>query len=675
MELTGTVYAGKPPPDYPVTPVMGNPDADLGPVPPIEEVTPAVTGSLTLGRAKGAPTVGVVGPEGGTVEVTKRGDPLKGLTITVPPDALPATVSFSVSSRPIKGHSYGPLIDPASPLITVEAGDVTAEDFISVRIPVRIPDGSFAMAFYVDPASGGLEGLPLLAQDASGLTIGTRHFSSFFVSLIELADLPDYLDSGFRPGVDDWQFTNYGSYIKPNGHCSGQSVSAMYHYIERHKKGGASSLFGLYDNNGAEPTTDLWLDDSDGYRLASMVQHDTDWSSMANKLFINSQGLADWMHRAALRYAIAVTGEPQELFIYSSDRSSGHAIIAYRVTPSFIQVADPNFPGKHRAIRWDESTQDLRPYSSGANAGDIAQNGVTVYTQILYAAKSASVDWQKVAQRWAEFDAGTIGDGVFPSPVLEAQNAAGDWLPLVDGYQASSQQLTVRLRDPSAVDNVMLQVFRGLESTPAASAKNTGHEAKVTIDLEDGDNPLGFSLRDALPAWPSYEYVDFIRLSVKPAPVGTMYTLNLRFDGGCDPFFDPTYGSWSRVQPLPIRIHKESAFADYAADFQEKHLVVTGTGTFDPKTGKVSIPSLSATFTRDMTHEDGTPLTGRETLVMSLSGTVTNDPAVEWESFPLEASGTVDVDYPQRYRATPGIMCSATVTEGRLKEGWADGGL
>ena len=65
-----------------------------------------------------------------------------------------------------------------------------------------------------------------------------------------MAALPATVDSGFRPGVDDWQFTNYGSYVAPTGHCEGQSVSAIWYYVNQRLGGGASPLYGLYDDNG-----------------------------------------------------------------------------------------------------------------------------------------------------------------------------------------------------------------------------------------------------------------------------------------------------------------------------------------------------------------------------------------------------------------------------------------
>ncbi len=486
------------------------PIVEDGDVPAPEQPTP-VSGKLSLGPATQL-AAQAIGAAGGTIAVSRPGEPLDGLRLEVPAGAFAGDRTVTISSRPVTGSDYGPLVTPAGPLVTIDDGGGYADGLLRLRIPATIPDGAVAGVFYYDEVTGRLEGLPTVAVDATGITIATRHFSGLLPA-IATGGLPDTVDSGFRPGVDDWQFTNRGSIIAPGGHCSGQAVSAMYYYTERRRAIGAASLFGTYDDNGGTPTPALWVDDSDGYRLASMVQHDTDFDSWAAKLFENSEKTPDAIHRMALRYAMAVTGEPQQLLIYDANGGSGHAITAYRVTRDRIFVADPNYPGRLRTIRWDDATQDLLTYSSGTNAASIAQDGAVAYEQLLYSAKSAIADWGRIGQRWAEFDAGTVGDGTFPGFVVEAlagKDAAGKevWVPLVDGYQTPDKKLTIRLRDPAAHDSVTMRVYPGTSATPVGP-----FSGKQTIDLADGANPLGIS-EFGNRAGAGWQYVDFVRLTV-----------------------------------------------------------------------------------------------------------------------------------------------------------------
>ena len=130
-------------------------------------------------------------------------------------------------------------------MITVDNGGGYSDELMYVKVPVKVPEGYFAMGFLYDEKTKQLEGMPLVASDANSITVATRHFSSFFISMIEKALLKKDIDSGFCPGIDDWQFTNYGSYIAPGGHCEGQSLSAMWYYCTQSRRQGCMPLRAL----------------------------------------------------------------------------------------------------------------------------------------------------------------------------------------------------------------------------------------------------------------------------------------------------------------------------------------------------------------------------------------------------------------------------------------------
>ena len=491
-----------------------------GPPPPVEQVTPGLTGHLQLGPEV-EPEGSFIWPEGGTISIDRPGDLLDGVVLTVPAGAYDSDLPFTVRAQPITGQGFGPLIHPVSPLITVDNGGRYADQLMTLRIPAAIPDGAITAAFFYDDADGTLEGVPLVARNSTGVTVATRHFSSIFVTIV-LEGLPDIIDSGFRPGVDDWQFVNDGSYIAAGGHCSGQSVSAIWYYLERSRSGGASRLYGLYDDDGGTPTPGFDQDDADGYRLASMVQTDSDFDSWGAQLFEYSEQSPDSMHRDALRYSMAVTGEPQEILLYDANGRHGHAVVAYRITRDWILVADPNYPGMHRGIRWDEPKQDLLAYSSGPNATDIAQHGTIAFQQILYGAKSALVDWSTIGRRWTEFNSGTIGNDRFPpytlvaAPVGTAEH--GTWAELVNGYQTTSATVSVRLGDLT-IAAPHLTVYRG-----TTRLAETSQLVPLDVALENGDNELGFLVTGAQGGMPG-TYVDFQRLTVVRTPAEAVWQL------------------------------------------------------------------------------------------------------------------------------------------------------
>ena len=505
-------------------PVNGDLTAPSGAIqspPPIDSLATPVRGSLTLADSSPVQTIGLDG-RAASATVSAAGQPWDGLEIDVPAGAW-SDSTLAISARPITGSTFGALVTPISPLYTVSGAEGMASDPVTLTIPATIPADSFAMGFFYDDATGSLEGMPLLAETATSVTVATEHFSSYFVSMIKRALLPETIDSGFRPGKDDWQFTNYGSYVAPGGHCAGQALTEAWYYIERRLKAGAAPLYGLFDNNGGEKTPDRWEDDSDGYRLASVAhgQYMANRLNAANKFFSSWRTAGfDTLEYDAFRYSIAVTAEPQLVSISDAQDKNGHVMLAYRVAPVGVFVADPNFPAAWRLIPFVPSTGKFGQYLSGSTASAIASGNGISYVNFAYKAKTALVDWSALAADWAAFDAGTIGAGAFPSYGLEAlaKNADGDdeWRPLQDGYTITDKQLTIRVTPAQNADQVQMGVFRGSSSTLAAPMSD-----QVTIDLTDGANPLGIYERGAKAGWQNFMYVDFVELTVNVGPAAS----------------------------------------------------------------------------------------------------------------------------------------------------------
>mgnify|MGYP007118356966 CR=1 FL=1 len=116
--------------------------------------------------------------------LNKPGDALHGLTITVPADAYTGDMPIEISSAPITSTTFDN-VTPATPMITVDNGGVFTNDIMTVKIPVVIPDGQFAMGFFYDADKQRLEAIPAMDITSTYITVGTCHFSSFFVSLID----------------------------------------------------------------------------------------------------------------------------------------------------------------------------------------------------------------------------------------------------------------------------------------------------------------------------------------------------------------------------------------------------------------------------------------------------------------------------------------------------------
>lgn len=450
-----------------------------------------------------------IGTAGGVVTVSDPGGPLDGMTINVPAGAMPGSTRFDIDYTPIAG-TIAPNVDPLTPLITVDNGGDFADDVMTVTIPVTIPAGYFAMGFFVDE-NGKLEGMPLVAETPTSITVATAHFSSFFIATIADSLLSGTIDTGFRPMTDDWQFVNRGSYIAPGGHCAGQALTAMWYYIEK-TQNGTSTLWNRFDNNMDAPATpDLWQDDSLGYRLASVVQKDIDWDNWVRKAFNELGASDDPLNWNAFLYAMLVTGEPQYVAIRNTTVGGGHAMIVYKANADTgtLYIADPNYPGNSsRKIQYANGA--FSPYNSGANRAEIDAGNGKAYDEIRYYAKTALVDWSQIAARWDEFDAGTIGDGIFPTYELWVGDDAETAVPLVDGMAFSSDSIEVWISDGDLNISSTYSVWRDDDWIT--------FDGQGRIPLNDGENRLGFYMMSE--AKSADKYGDFRWVTVQKTGAG-----------------------------------------------------------------------------------------------------------------------------------------------------------
>jgi hypothetical protein len=456
---------------------------------------------------------------GGMVAVSNTGGPLDGFVIDVPPGSYSGINTFDVSYATITSQTFGSDIDPISPMISVDNGGTYSSELMFIRVPVNVPTGDFAMGFYYDATTKQLEGMPLLSTDTDSITVGAMHFSDFFISMISKTLLSKDIDSGFRPGIDDWEFTNYGSYITPDGECEGQSLTALWYY-DTQPDGQDLCLYGRYDNNGNQPATpDFWQDDSLGYRFVSVAQADIDTGTFANNFWLNLGGknwvfennkwnmvnIAGISNEATwdlFAYSIQATHEPQLVVIWSAD-GGGHAMIVYRINGGNLYIADPNYPGNtDRRIIYSNGT--FQQYNSGANATEIAKGNGEAYDNIQYYAESTVLPWDQITQLWTQFKngtIGTIGTNQFPTYNIYYEDSEGNEDALQDGYVSSNELIHIGVASPAAAE---VKIYR--EGVELQSDDNGDYQ------LLPGDNKLGVEIVGEIHG--SDEYMDFKYIDV-----------------------------------------------------------------------------------------------------------------------------------------------------------------
>ena len=515
------LVSGCPKDDNPVTPAPEN--GSDGPL-VVGSSTPLITQTI--------------GPAGGTITLNKPGDPLNGMSLTVQSNSFNNPATFTITSAPILEHRLGEFFNPVSPLIEIESNGEYSTHPMKLRVPISLPQGSFAMGFYYDKVTGAIEAIPVDDLGSDYVVLSTMHFTSpsalakrsgiayqnpatdIVITIADEALLTraNMIESNFTPGIDDWEFINYGSYIAPNGHCAGQSITALWYFDEK-RKNGSPQLFHGYDSyaNPAQPAV-LWQDNPRGYRFASSIQQDANFDVWIDNVLDQSSKPDLTLKSFAL--AIANIHRPQLVLIRkSTPPNEGHAMIIYKVDypNKRLYVADPNFPGNMAAdgtpsIRFiDYKNNVLGPYHSSLNADT---TGVD-FDQIGFAGKSAYVNWQQLQKRWAEFEAGTVGNDRFPPYQLNDLNNPG--FTIGDGYINTYDTLKVSCRSTAGKEWIPgtdhLQYFYIYDGNGNFLTRGNTVSGVAKLPLKVGTNTLGFYVGGKQNA-NTKNYVDFRWLNI-----------------------------------------------------------------------------------------------------------------------------------------------------------------
>jgi hypothetical protein len=421
-----------------------------------------------------------IGGGGGTIVVDLPGDSLDGLTIEVPAGAYPEAHTYQIGYRKITGvQNTTEAFKPLTPLITISNGGGFAEKPVTLTIPCTVPDGDFPMAFLYDPATGTLEGMPLAGYDASSVTVYTANFehsaamaaakmgavqadaeSGIVISSISerLLESSREVASTFKPGKDDWQFVNWGSYASPLGQCAGQTIGSLWYFMQRKSRGDAH-LNGRFDNdNGIDPTPKVWQDDVSAYRFCGVLQTEY-WEGPAGRIFGNLQRvLPDQLTYNAIKYAMILTGEP--VYITAGGQLNGsftrHALVAYRVVDGTVYISDPNDPGDlERTITF--SGGKFTPYKFGSKGATFP--GIPFPT-IQYIAKSSVINYKLIKKYYDQMIDGTVGANLFPSYTIEAKNDGGYFVELTSGFRTGKRLVTLQVKSPNVLFTPAFEAYR-----------------------------------------------------------------------------------------------------------------------------------------------------------------------------------------------------------------------
>ncbi|MBS1902817.1 MAG: IPT/TIG domain-containing protein [Bacteroidetes bacterium] len=526
-----------------------------------------------------------ISQSGGIVTVSAPGKPVDGLQIIVPANSFTESRTVSVSYAPVTSHSFGDYFKPVSPLITISNGGGYADSTMLVKIPVTLATGEIPIAFFFNDKTGKLEPIPVASFDVSSVTIMTKHFDvsgiaaglagskhaqpstlSNYAKLIVsglseamFADLTSKvtdINTGYEPGIDDWEFVNNGSYLPDAraGHCAGQNASSIWYFFEK-KKQTAKQLYGQFDQVHVAPDK-IWEDNPLGYHMASALQTKLDWTSYSLKLYEEYVGMQDdWTWRA-LVVSMLLCKEPFAIGVYGMHNGAraGHDLTAYRIDipAGKIYIADPNFPGnKTREILY--ANKRFGNYLSGLTA---AQSDIT-FTDIKFNAKTAVVDWNVIGQTWNDVMVNKQNPG-YPAYSLRVNDGAG--YPLTDGLKTDLDTLDFNATWSQAGSIEMTVYDASGNRISPVPGQQYPLVSRDTIVLKPGENKLGIAVFGSAGGF--MYYIDFQWITV------TYQASSLRIDPATMKGSKDSDYVWHAVfESKPSRARYEWDFGDGSAKY------------------------------------------------------------------------------------------------------------
>ena len=416
---------------------------------------------------------------GTTLTYAKSGDPLNGLTLTVPAAAYTTTTQWTIVADSSVVVPLPAGFSQVGPVLVITNGQNYADSIMTLTMPMHLAAGMTVAPFYYDPVSGTLEGVPMVAQTATSATLATQHFSGDLMAIpgsgatagslrqslragfgsvrvvwvqIDATKLVGTYSSTFTPGIDDWEFINYGDYIAPNGICEGMSITAMYyHYFFRLGTSPRAGLYHQFDQSLANQ----W-DNVQGIRFAGSVQGDylARWDQGINQVemltdIATANGTAATnLTSSWVLLTLKLTGRPVLIALQRS--GGGHAVVAYAATSTgsttLVSIANPNNPGvTTQTMTFINGV--LQPIPIAVNAGEVPRNYVKAYALGV----STEVPLNQVATRWQEFVAGKAGSDRYPATyhfeILDS--LTGTWSTLGSTFQTTAAQVAIRTICPS----------------------------------------------------------------------------------------------------------------------------------------------------------------------------------------------------------------------------------
>ncbi len=342
--------------------------ATAGSLPPLTLVATAAVGVRSL--ADTTLTAGTV--------TVKADGPFNGTTLVIPSGAFPSSNYWTLSEQSTAAWPRRPGVtfDPVALRIAGTASGL-ASKMMTLTLPAVEEAGQKTFVIMRDQTSGNLTVLNTIDRTPTSITVAVNHLTGssaasasaamapaaslsgmragydavVVVGNIPVAELDKDYDTGFRPGVDDWDFRSTPTAITGNEPIDlGKAIGQMVYYGYLRSNGALYKKFRLQQN---EEFSNRYGIKASAY-LQNLLPTDRMFAGLTAIRQSTRAGAADQIFYDVLKANLIVSGLPQLLVaeFRSPEPSDAFELLrhlkfftAYRTSGGNVMIADPNRPG------------------------------------------------------------------------------------------------------------------------------------------------------------------------------------------------------------------------------------------------------------------------------------------------------------------------------------------
>lgn len=374
---------------------------------------------------------------GGAVTISRPGQPLDGFRITIPAGALGTAASIGLTVRSSAAAALPPGASAGTPLVLISTATTALSQPALVRIPLAVPASGFRAAAIRRPGRSTFEFIPTIQSDAQGITValgdlgsnpaapgaavfggaaaGTDNPLEVLGTFLNIVSGGGDFDTGFRPGVDDWDFARQPIANIPaaSGSATLDPAQAMVGsaiwYFTKQKQGGPG-LNARFQEAAGIPESNRrglrWMGiATPGYlgvsqlSQAATVMNTEATADPAKFTLTNFQN-----SKAGLQNAVLGLGPVAVLLFAGTSADAPKVAVAFRRSGNVVDLAIPDAPGQTFHAEFVDATNSVIPFQVATTGG-----GVFTVTALGIPLPTGYPIENALATQWARVLDGTIG--------------------------------------------------------------------------------------------------------------------------------------------------------------------------------------------------------------------------------------------------------------------------